>query len=103
MQDPVNPWPRSRQACLAEWQAGGKIPVPIRKGGVLNMRLERLFECTAVNGLPLDLLIEARASKRAPPKRFGVIFSAHRPGNDYPLPILWLDNGQGTWLEQGEN
>lgn len=103
MQDSKNPWPGSRQACLAQWQVGGTIPVLTRVGGILNMRLQRLYECTAVNGLPLDLLIEARASKRAPPKQFGVIFSEQHPGNDYPLPILWLDKGTATWVEQGVN
>ena len=102
MPNPVNTWPKSRQACLKDWRVGGEIPVPTRKGGLLNMRLERLFECTAVNGFPLDLLIEARASKRAPTRRFGVIFSASRPAHDYPLPILWLHDGQGAWLEQGQ-
>ena len=92
-------WPTSKQACLDQWTSSREIPVPTSTGGVLSMKIERLFECSAVNGLALDLLIDARASKRAPLRQFGVVFSTHLPEGDYPLPTLWLNAGEGRWLE----
>lgn len=62
------------------------------------MLIIHLIEATAIDGIPIDLVVEARASKRAPYKRFAVVFSQQNPERDYPIPTLWVRNGQSAWL-----
>ena len=95
---PLHHQPVTPEECRATWKSRGRIPVPTRKGRIMDMAIERLYECSSVNGLPLDLLLDARASKRAPLKTFGVIFSDRQPVEDYPIPVLWVNEGKGTWI-----
>ena len=62
------------------------------------MLIIHLIEATAIDGMPIDLVVEARASKRAPYKRFAVVFSEQRPDREYPIPTLWVRHGQSAWL-----
>jgi hypothetical protein len=54
-----------------------------------------------VNGLPLDLLIEAHKRSGDSVKLFGVIFSYSPPDWDrYSIPVLWRREsaaGVGQW------
>jgi hypothetical protein len=93
---PTNP--ATPQDYLDAWRTGTPISVPSRSGKRLGLTIERVYETTRVNGLPLDLLIEARASKRAPPRQFGVIFSDAAPRQDYPIEVLWICAGKSAWL-----
>ena len=60
-----------------------------------------ICETTAVNGQPLDLLIDARKTVNDPIKQFGVIFSKNPPDwSQYSIPILWHQegiDGVGLW------
>ena len=62
------------------------------------MLIIHLIEATAIDGMPIDLVVEARASKRAPYNRFAVVFSEQRPDGEYPIPTLWVRQGQSAWL-----
>lgn len=66
--------------CIDAWRDRGRIPTPSPSGGILDMLIIHLIEVTAIDGMPIDLVVEARASKRAPYKRFAVVFSEQRPG-----------------------
>lgn len=98
----LNPPPRradSKRDHLDTWQASGRIPVPTRDGGFMDLLLVNVFETTSLNGLPLDLFIEARATTRAPMRRFGVLFADSPPQDKYPVPLLWIRQGMGHWME----
>ena len=77
------------------------MAVPTAAGTITDVLIVRLFETTAVNGLPLDALIEGQVAINAPIKRFGVVFGSAPP--DWPaygLPVLWLQDGEsgmGRW------
>ncbi len=77
------------------------MAVPTATDAIADVLIVRLFECTAVNGLPLDALIEAQVAINAPVKRFGVVFSAGPPDwPQYGMPVLWIcdsDDGVGRW------
>lgn len=101
MPDPTAHQPTGKQDWINAWRSGGRISVPTDDGDSLELVITRLFECTAVNGLPLDLLIEARATHRAPPKRFGVVLAMTRPVDSYDIPVLWVSPGADdspSWL-----
>ncbi|MEH6587913.1 MAG: hypothetical protein V7720_15235 [Halioglobus sp.] len=57
-----------------------------------------LYETTHVDGLRLDLLIEGRAIKTPPLKKFGVLFADTKPEDKYPIPVLWNCDGLDTWV-----
>lgn len=90
--------PTTREDCIDTWRSKGRIAVPSRKGQLMDMGIVHFYECGSVDGMPLDLLIEARATKRAPLKRFGVVFADDRPLDDYPIPVLWVREGTGSWI-----
>ncbi|KZX57998.1 hypothetical protein A3709_20520 [Halioglobus sp. HI00S01] len=58
----------------------------------------RLYEVLTVDGLRLDLLVEARATNFSAIKQFGVVFLDSEPAGDYPIPVLMMTKGQGTWI-----
>jgi len=60
------------------------MPVPTAEGYISDLRIVAIYETTSVNGLPLNLLIDAQKSKSDPVKQFGVIFSQNPP--DWPKP-----------------
>jgi len=95
---PSHEQPTTRQECIDTWRDRGRIPTPTPSGGIMDMLIIHLIEATAIDGMPIDLVVEARASKRAPYKRFAVVFSDQRPAQDYPVPTLWVRKGQGSWL-----
>ena len=90
--------PRTKAEWLATWQSSNRIPVPTKSGNIMDMMIVHLIEATAIDGIPVDLVVEARASKRGPLKRFAVVFSEARPRDDYPIPTLWICDGTGSWL-----
>ena len=78
-----------KRDCIDTWRTRGRIPVPSKSGVILDLIIVRLYEVTSVDGLPLDLLIEARATHLSTIKRFGMVFSDSRPQDNYTIPILW--------------
>ena len=88
----------SKAECLSAWNARRRIPVPGKSGKIMDMMIIHLVEATAIDGVPVDLVIDARVSKRTHGKRFVVVFSDDRPAEDYPLPCLWVREGTGVWL-----
>jgi hypothetical protein len=78
-----------------------RMPVPTAAGQILDLRIVTLYETTAINGLPLDLLIDAQKTKIDPVKQFGVIFSDSPPDwSKYRIPVLWCSEGVlgvGQW------
>ncbi|MEH6588538.1 MAG: hypothetical protein V7720_18460 [Halioglobus sp.] len=72
--------------------------MPTKAGKILELAIETLYETTHVDGLALDLLVEGRAVKTSPLKRFGVLFADTKPEDEYPIPVLWVCDGLGTWL-----
>ena len=83
------------------WRDRGRMPVPTSAGQIIDLHIVALYETTAVNGRPLDLLVEAQKSKSDPVKRFGVIFSETPPDwSNYAIPVLWRkdnESGVGRW------
>jgi hypothetical protein len=90
--------PATKLDCVDTWRSRGRVPVPTQKGRILDLVIVRLYETTHVDGLALDLMIEGRATNEAPIKQFGVLFSDTRPQDEYPIPLLWMCNGVGSWV-----
>ena len=95
---PAHQKPTSKTDCVDTWKDRGRIPVPTKSGTIMDLVIVNLYETTAVNDLYLDLLVEARATKRAPLKRFGVLFADTAPPKQYPIPILWVKDGVSAWV-----
>ncbi len=95
-QQPMNPGEH-----LAAWKDRGRIPVPTIKGSILDLHIHLFIEATAINGMRVDAVIHARASKRAPMRVFAVVFSDNQPTDDYPLPVLWVREGSSAWVGAG--
>ena len=77
------------------------MAVPTAAGNIVDLHIVTMYETTSVNGQPLDLLIEAQATKNDPAKQFGVIFSETSPDRSkYSVPVLWREDGKsgiGLW------
>ena len=77
------------------------MPVPTKACHNLDVRIVVLYECTQVNNLPLDTLIEAQITEDKNPVQFGVIFSSSPPDwGAYGIPVLWIDDqgvNVGRW------
>ncbi len=95
---PAQQQPSSPDEHLAHWKARRRILVPTRKGGLLDMQIKVLIEATAINGIAVDAVIHARASKRAPMRIFAVVLSDKLPEGEYPIPTLWISSDESTWL-----
>lgn len=67
--------PIGKAETLKVWRSRMRMPVPTAAGQILDLRIVSIYETTSVNGLPLDLLIDAQKTKNDPVKQFGVIFS----------------------------
>ncbi|RLA51145.1 MAG: hypothetical protein DRQ65_08215 [Gammaproteobacteria bacterium] len=78
-----------------------RMPVPTAEGHISDLQILAIYETTSVNGLPLDLLIDAQKSDSDPVKQFGVIFSENPPDwSRYGIPVLWRREGVegiGSW------
>lgn len=57
----------------------------------MDLLIVHLTEATAIDGIPIDLVIDARATHSAHLKRFVVVFSEDRPTEEYPIPCLWVN------------
>ncbi|MEM6582938.1 MAG: hypothetical protein AAF699_16780 [Pseudomonadota bacterium] len=79
----------NEERCIARWLSERSIDIPSKNGRTMQMQILRLYECRSVNGLPLDVLVAGRASKRAPTRKFGVIFSQSKPEQQYPIDVYW--------------
>ena len=97
---PSHVTPATKQDFIDTWQARGRIPVPSKAGTILDVLIVHLYEAASVDGLALDLLVEARSMHRSPMKRFEVIFSDSKPLGKYPIPVLWWPFGDSeiAWL-----
>ena len=97
--------PTGKAETMRVWRQRMRMPVPTAAGHILDLRIVTIYETTSVNGLPLDLLIDAQKTRNDPVKRFGVIFSESPPDwPKYGIPVLWCGKdvpGVGRWhLEQ---
>ena len=84
MQVPAHTQPHTKAECLAR----RRIPVPTKCGKIMDMLIIHLVKATAIDGIPVDLVLEARANKRGPLKKFAVVFSKSKPRHEYPVPTL---------------
>ena len=98
MEVPAHTQPHSKTECLSTWKSRRRIPVPTKSGKIIDLLIVHLIEAAAIDGIPIDLVIDARATHRAPMKRFVVVFSNDRPADEYPIPCLWVKAGTGVWL-----
>ena len=93
--------PVSKAEAIPVWRKRMRMPVPTAEGLIMDVRIINIYETTSVNGMPLDLLIEARKSSGDLVKRFGVIFSESPPDwSKYSIPVLWRREstpGVGRW------
>jgi hypothetical protein len=92
--------PLGKQDCIDNWRKRGRITVPIKRGDIADLLIVTLYETTARNRLPLDVLIEAQTAINTPTKHFGVIFGDTAPdwAQYKPLHVLWMDGeGNGRW------
>ena len=93
--------PTGKTETLEVWRRRMRMPVPTAAGHILDLKIVALYETTSINGLPLDLLIDAQKTRNDPVKQFGVIFSDSPP--DWPknrIPVLWCSEGVpgvGRW------
>ena len=76
---PEHQSPVDKQDCIDTWRKAGRISVPARSGHIVEVIIVNLYETTAGNGIPLDLLIEAQTNLNEPVKQFGVVFSQNQP------------------------
>ena len=87
--------PIGKEDSLDTWRKRGRMPIPSRDGRIIDLIIVAIYETTAVNGLPLDLLIEVRKTVSDPVKRFGVILSENPPDwASYHIPILWREDNK---------
>lgn len=98
MEIPAHSRPHTKTECLATWKSRGRIPVPTKSGTIMDILIVHLIEATAIDGIPVDLIIEARATHRAPLKKFAVVFASMQPADNYPIPTLRICEGEGVWL-----
>ena len=98
---PAHQQPTNPDQHLAAWKDRGRIPVPTRKGGIMDLHIHLFIEATAINGMPVDVVIHARASKRAPMKIFAVVFGDDPPTDAYPVPVLWVREASSAWIGAG--
>ena len=93
--------PIGKAETLKVWRSRMRMPVPTAAGHIQDLRIVTIYETTTVNGLPLDLLIDAQKTKNDPVKQFGVIFSDNPPDwSKYRIPVLWQNenvSGVGRW------
>ena len=93
--------PVGKAEAVAVWRKRMRMPVPTVEVVLMDVRMIAIYETTSVNGLPLNLLIEARKSASDPVKHFGVIFSESPPDwSKYSIPVLWRKEGVsgiGRW------
>jgi hypothetical protein len=93
--------PIGKAETVDTWRKRGRMPVPSSEALIIDLRIVAIYETTAVNGLPLDLLIDAQKTKNDPVKQFGVIFSETPPDwSKYGIPVLWREEGKsgvGRW------
>jgi len=83
------------------WRKRGRMPAPAAAGHIIDLQIVTIYETTAVNGQPLDLLVEAKKTNNDPVKQFGVIFGEISPDwSKYGIPVLWRQDGKsgvGRW------
>ena len=93
--------PVGKSETVETWRKRMRMPVPTAEGFILDLRIVVIYEATSVNGLPLDLLIEAQTTVNDPIKQFGVLFSSTPPDwGEYGIPVLWREDGKagvGRW------
>jgi hypothetical protein len=93
--------PIGKAETLEAWRKRMRMPVPTAEGHISDLRILAIYETTSVNGMPLDLLIDAQKSDSDPVKQFGVIFSENPPDwSRYGIPVLWRQegvSGVGRW------
>jgi hypothetical protein len=93
--------PIGKAETLEIWRRRMRMPVPTAEGYIVDLRIVAIYETSSVNGLPLDLLIDAQKTNNDPVKQFGVIFSASPPDwSKYGIPVLWRKEGVagvGRW------
>ena len=93
--------PIGKAQSIEFWRRRGRLPVPSLAGMIVDLVIVSLYETTAVDGLPLDCLIEAQKTVNETPKQFGVVFSANPPDwHKYKIPVLWRKDGisgVGRW------
>ncbi|MEM1191566.1 MAG: hypothetical protein AAGI72_23745 [Pseudomonadota bacterium] len=70
----------------------GRIPFPRKDGHIGDLLILRWYDCTAVDGLPLSALVEAAKTVNDDVWRIGIIWSATRPQDKYPIPALWASS-----------
>lgn len=90
-----------KEQTLATWRKRMRMPVPTSEGHIIDLQIVAIYETSKVNGLPLDVLIEARKTRADPIKRFGVVFNDRPPDWERcGLPVLWRREGipgVGRW------
>ena len=60
--------PIGKAQTLAQWRKRMRMPVPTLAGGIVDLVIEKIYETTSMNRLPLDLLIEAHCTVDDPPR-----------------------------------
>lgn len=96
---PEHQSPVGKAQCIETWRARRRLSVPSADGGIVDLIIVSIYETTAVDGLPLDALIDAQKTLNDPVKQFGVVFGATPPDwSQYKIPVLWIkDGGSGRW------
>ena len=91
--------PQCKEDFIDTWYGNGRIAVPMRSGGLIDLKILTFAETTLIDGRAADLLIEAQATNDAPVKRFAVAFTSYKPAPLQHLPLLWMNSAfEPSWV-----
>lgn len=94
--------PQSKEDFIDTWCSRGRMAVPTGTGGLIDVQILTFAETTLIDGQEAHLLIEARATRGAPVKRFGVAFTSYEPSSLRHLPLLWMNSAfEANWVLPG--
>lgn len=94
--------PQCKEDFIDTWCSRGRITVPTRAGMLIDLQILTFAETTLIDGREAHLLIEARATRDAPVKRFGVVFTNYEPPALRHLPLLWMNKAfEPRWVLPG--
>ena len=92
-QDPV-----SKEDCIDTWKRYLRLSVPNKSGGVTTLIIKHWVDTVRFDGKPLDALLYAHETVDKPAEIIGLVFAEMQPDLQYPIPVLWVREGQKKWL-----
>ncbi|WP_116364400.1 hypothetical protein [Parahaliea mediterranea] len=93
------PLPIHTRMCHVPKCTGWHLSVPGRSGNAVDIHIITLIQCTSINKVPLDAVIEG-LPEGGKLRRFGVLMASLKPQVGYPMPVLWIstESDEREWL-----